>query len=104
MPITNFSLGDDDPAVEKLSVHFDKVIDDILTGDYMELPTTSTITKELTKKKKKKFFFNFDDCKNLWRRASETKAQWLGEQDVPSLLPDLREKVQMMSFSLLCSR
>jgi len=60
--------------------------------------------KHSRKRRKRKYFFTSDDCKNLWMRASETEAQWLGEHQILALLSDVREKVHMMSVSLVCCR
>ena len=53
-----------DPAIFRLVVHFKKVIQEIIEGNFRQLPPTREITKELACiwNKKKGYFFTGADC------------------------------------------
>ena len=88
-----WSVGDQEPAVIKLVSHFRHVIANIVVGNHKELPATGVITSDLVKRKKKRYFFTAADCEHLWATKQNTKALWLGNASLKSLLPGLRNKV-----------
>ena len=88
-------VDDADPAVLALSIHFKKVIKDIISGTLKQLPATSVIRNELKRQKKKPYFFTAQDCANLWITVDDVETKWPGERTISEKLKELKNKVNV---------
>jgi hypothetical protein len=94
-------LGDEDPAVLRLSQHFKLVIEQIVQRTFTQLPSTREITKALVNKKKKTYYFTADDCVDLWRITDDVETKWLGGRNINRKLTELKNKVNTVLYVLL---
>ena len=95
--LTQLCVDGTEPAVLKLVSHFRNLVEQIISGTLRQLPHTSVITADLSKRKTKKYFFIVADCVELWLIRPTADAQWLGPTLVSTRLHDLRNKVHELS-------
>ena len=92
-------LGDEDPAVLRLSQHFKLVIQQIVQGIFKQLPSTKDITRELVTKKKKTYYFTSHDCVDLFRIRDDVETKWLSGTSISRKLTELKNKVKFSFVS-----
>jgi len=96
-------VGHGDPAIFRLVVHFKKVIQEIIEGNFRQLPPTREITKELARNKKKGYFFTAADCANLWKTVDAgVETKWLGARNISAKVKQLKNKVICIYILMTC--
>jgi hypothetical protein len=96
-----YLVGNEDPAIGRLNVHFTSVIHNILTGTWIHFLPTSVIKTKLDKKIYGMYLNNLAGCLTY---DTKPRVLWIGEVRLKDRIFALRDKVsKAMLYSLITS-
>lgn len=96
-----YLVGNEDPAIERLNVHFTSVIHNILTGTWIHFLPTSAIKATVSTKIHGMYLNNLAGCLTY---DAKPRVLWIGEVRLKDRIFALRDKVyKAMLYSLITS-